>query len=176
MPAESVMNSTTNNDPQVIPIAVDNDSRHLAIVYGSLGTLIAFASLVFAVLSWLRSRHQRLAAQDQLSVGIELGLNSSRHLSQTALQPPVIISTSHKYAMNNRVDTDSKLTLRSDHLRTTTALTAVDSSQPQPPFELEGDPRMPPDAHESCPPCSSTNINKHPSKALDTTASTPQRA
>jgi hypothetical protein len=70
------MNSTTT-DFKAIPIAVDNDARNLAILYGSLGTLIAFASLIFAVLSWMKSRRQGLAAQ-RASDDVELSVNTTR--------------------------------------------------------------------------------------------------
>lgn len=69
-----------------IPITIDHDSRNLAIVYGSLGTLIAFASLIFAVLSWLRSRRQKLATQHQTSNDIELQSNISRDSDRTPEQ------------------------------------------------------------------------------------------
>ena len=101
MPAELVMNSTTNNDPQAIPIAIDNDSRNLAIIYGSLGTLIAFASLVFAVLSWLRSRHHKAAAQDQSSVDVELGPNTPRSIDQPPRESPTSSNSHHEYVNNN---------------------------------------------------------------------------
>lgn len=61
-----------------IPITIARDSRNLAIVYGSLGTLIALASLVFAVLSWRRSRQQTLASRRRTSDDIELQSNASQ--------------------------------------------------------------------------------------------------
>jgi len=70
------MNSTTT-DFKAIPIAVDNDARNLAILYGSLGTLIAFASLIFAFLSYMKSRRRGLATQ-RMSDDIELGVNTPR--------------------------------------------------------------------------------------------------
>ena len=69
------MNST-NTDFKAIPIAADHDARNLAIVYGSLGTLIAFASLIFAILSWMRSRRRRIATHPA-SDDVELGETAS---------------------------------------------------------------------------------------------------
>jgi hypothetical protein len=64
--------SLTTADLKALPDLVDDDSRNLAIIYGSLGTLIAFASLMFAVLSWLKSRRQKLATQDRSFDDLEL--------------------------------------------------------------------------------------------------------
>jgi hypothetical protein len=63
--------SLTTADLKALPSLVDDDSRNLAIIYGSLGTLIAFASLIFAVLSWLKSRRQKLATQHSTSDDLE---------------------------------------------------------------------------------------------------------
>ena len=71
------MNSTTT-DFKAFPITADRDARNLAIIYGSLGTLIAFASLIFAILSWMRSRRQRLATQ-RGSNDLELGIGYYSH-------------------------------------------------------------------------------------------------
>ena len=67
-------------DPKTSPIVVNDDSsRDLAIIYGSLGTLIALASLVVAILSWLRSRRQKLAAQHRAHDDIERQSNTLQH-------------------------------------------------------------------------------------------------
>jgi hypothetical protein len=65
------------------PTDVDgDDSRNIAIIYGSLGILIAFASLVVAVLSWLRSHRQRLVIQHRANNDMELQSSTSQHLAR----------------------------------------------------------------------------------------------
>ncbi|KAM0709694.1 hypothetical protein Q7P35_003734 [Cladosporium inversicolor] len=133
-------------DSKAIPIPVDHDARNLAIVYGSLGTLIAFATLVFAVLSWMRSRHQRLAAR-QPFVDVELGVNPSQNTSRVPLESQTPESVSHKYASTNkRHNAHSKLTWRSYHRQTTSVLRATDTARYLTLYELEGDAPMPPHA------------------------------
>jgi len=141
--------TSTATDFQAIPIAIDHDARNLAIVYGSLGTLIAFASLIFAILSWMRSRHQRLAAH-ATSDDVELGVNTPRDTTRTPQEPQSPEGVSQRYAFTSeRNDIDSKLTSHSDHHQRTSAIPAIDITQPQSPFELDGDATMPPRAHES---------------------------
>jgi hypothetical protein len=77
--------SLTTADLKALPNLVDQDSRNLAIVYGSLGTLIAFASLIFAVLSWLKSRRQKLATQHSTSDDLELQIVDPRGTQNTAI-------------------------------------------------------------------------------------------
>jgi hypothetical protein len=72
-------------DLKALPNLVDDDSRNLAIVYGSLGTLIAFASLIFAVLSWLKSRRQKLATQHRTSDDLELQSVDPRDTQDAAI-------------------------------------------------------------------------------------------
>ena len=155
------MESTTT-DFKAIPIAVDHDSRNLAIVYGSLGALIAFANLIVAILSWIRSRHQRLAAQHRAFDDIELGVNTPRDTVRTPPELHSPESPSPKYASDKRSEGHSKLTWHSYRLQTTSILPAIDLHQPQSPFELEGDATMPPRAHESCHTAGPTNITGVP--------------
>jgi hypothetical protein len=68
--------SLTTADLKALPNLVDDGSRNLAIIYGSLGTLIAFASLIFAILSWIRSRRQKLATATQHRTSDDLELQS----------------------------------------------------------------------------------------------------
>jgi hypothetical protein len=151
------MESTTT-DFKAIPIPVDHDARNLAIVFGSLGALIAFANLIFAILSWMRSRHQRLAAQHRTSDDVELGVNTPRDTVRTPQESQNLESSTPKYAStNNRSDGDAKLTWHSYHLQTTSTLPAIDTTQPQFPFELEGAATMPPRPHESSHTTESTN-------------------
>jgi hypothetical protein len=77
--------SLTTADLKVLPNHVDDDSRNLAIIYGSLGTLIAFASLIFAVLSWLKSRRQKLATQHSTSDDLELQSVDPRDTQDAAI-------------------------------------------------------------------------------------------
>jgi alkaline phosphatase len=95
------MNLTTT-DTKAIPITIDKESRTITIMYGSLGTLIAFSSLIFAVLSWLRSRHEQITTQDHPSGGFELGRNTPRNISQTPLESHVSASLDNEYANNNK--------------------------------------------------------------------------
>jgi hypothetical protein len=141
------MNSTTT-DFKAVPIAADHDARNLAIVYGSLGTLIAFTSLVFAILSWMRSRHHRLAAH-QPSDDVELGVNTLRDTVRVRQELHSPGSVSHKYVPIKKYDRRSKLTSHSDHLQTTSTPPAIAITHPQSPFELEGDATVPQRAHES---------------------------
>lgn len=94
------MDSTTT-DFKAIPIPVDQDARNLAIVYGSLGTLIAFGSLIFAILSWMRSRHQRLAAH-RAPNDVELGPNTPQDTVCTLTEPTSPETISHKYDFVNK--------------------------------------------------------------------------
>jgi hypothetical protein len=77
--------SLTTADLKALPDLVDDDSRNLAIIYGSLGTLIAFASLMFAVLSWLKSRRQKLATQDRSFDDLELQSVDPRDTEDAAI-------------------------------------------------------------------------------------------
>ena len=78
----TIMNLTIA-DPKSVSVTVDHDSRNLAIIYGSLGTLIAFATLVVAVLSWLKSRRQKLAAHHEANGDIDLESNTWQQSSRT---------------------------------------------------------------------------------------------
>jgi len=53
------MTNTTNPSTEVSFSIADDDSKRLAIVYGTLGTMLALASLAFAALTWARSRRQQ---------------------------------------------------------------------------------------------------------------------
>jgi hypothetical protein len=48
--------NTTNLSTEVHLSVADDDSKRLAIIYGTLGTLLTLAGLVFAALTWARSR------------------------------------------------------------------------------------------------------------------------
>lgn len=90
------------------PIAVDHDARNLAIIYGSLGTLIAFASLIFAFLSWLRSRRSKHAAPHHASDGVELESNTPRDTTRTRLETQGPADVSHSYATPKKCRYSSK--------------------------------------------------------------------
>lgn len=66
-----------SSDLKTEPIVINDDTRTLTILYGSLGTLIAFLSLVIAAMSWWKARCQRLAAQMATEPDHELESNSS---------------------------------------------------------------------------------------------------
>ncbi|GAB7322312.1 hypothetical protein MBLNU13_g03289t1 [Cladosporium sp. NU13] len=116
------MNSTTTNF-KAFPITADHDARNLAIIYGSLGTLIAFASLIFAILSWKRSRHHRLSTHHG-SNDLELGINTPRDTTRTPQEFHGREAVSH------------------NDPHQTTSTPSIDITQPQPPSELEGDAAM----------------------------------
>lgn len=166
------MNSTTT-DFKEISIPVDHDARNIAIVYGSLGTLIAFGSLIFAILSWMRSRHQRLAAH-RASNDVELDPMTPQDTvcAQTEPQGPKTISHRYLYA-NKKTNFRSKLTSHSDYCQTTLTHPATDTAQPQSPFELQGDVSMPPNAHESQHVAESTDTHELPSGTPDTSTPVP---
>lgn len=66
-----------SSDLTIEPIIINDDTRTLTILYGSLGTLIAFASLIVAAMSWWKARCQRVAAQTATNLDHELESNSS---------------------------------------------------------------------------------------------------
>lgn len=161
------MESTTT-EFKAIPVPVDHDARKLAILYGSLGALIAFANLIFAILTWMRSRRQRLAAQHHTPDDVELGVNTPRDTIRTPHESQSHESPTPKYAStntNNRSDGDSKLTWHSYHLQTASTLPAVDVAQLQSPFELQGDATMPPCPLERRHTAESTNATGVPLSA-----------
>ena len=55
------MMNTTNPNTTISLSVVDDDSKRLAIIYGTLGTMLAVASLAFAALTWARSRRHQCA-------------------------------------------------------------------------------------------------------------------
>jgi hypothetical protein len=74
------MMNTTNPSTTISLSVVDDDSRRLAIIYGTLGTTLALASLAFAALTWARSRRHQCAGSsktrattDRALEGNELG-------------------------------------------------------------------------------------------------------
>ena len=71
------MNAT---NPNTISLSVvDDDSKRLAIIYGTLGTMLALASLAFAALTWARSRRH------QCEVGTNIRATSDRALEGNEL-------------------------------------------------------------------------------------------
>jgi hypothetical protein len=114
--------SLTTADIKALPNLVDQDSRNLAVIYGSLGTLIAFASLIFAILSWLKSRRQKLATatQHRTSDDLELQIVDSRDTQDAAI-------VDERYASNSAKEDrkGTQLTLHSDSQHMTPKLPAV---------------------------------------------------
>jgi hypothetical protein len=51
--------NTTSPSTQISLSVIDDGSKKLAIVYGTLGTMLALASLAFAALTWARSRRHQ---------------------------------------------------------------------------------------------------------------------
>jgi len=58
------MGSTNTTDLLLHSRVSSLDSRKLTIVFGTLGTLITFFALAFAIFTWYRSSHRQGAAQD----------------------------------------------------------------------------------------------------------------
>jgi len=76
--------NATNPNLEIRLSVVDDASKRLAIIYGTLGTMLALASLAFAALTWARSRRHQCAgnvktkaATDRALEGNELGLDAS---------------------------------------------------------------------------------------------------
>lgn len=86
---------STTIDFKAFPITADHDARNLAIIYGSLGTLIAFASLIFAILSWKRSCHQRLSTHRR-SNDLEMDVNKPQDTTRTPQESQGPEAVSHK--------------------------------------------------------------------------------
>jgi hypothetical protein len=63
--------NTTNSSTEVHLSVADNDPKRLAIIYGTLGTLIALAGLVFAALTWARSRPPQCEAHVKTDRALE---------------------------------------------------------------------------------------------------------
>ena len=69
--------NTTNPSTQTSLSVVDDDSKKLAIIFGTLGTIIAAVGLAFAAFTWARSRkHQR-----------ELNVKTGRSLESNEFGP-----------------------------------------------------------------------------------------
>jgi hypothetical protein len=136
--------SLTNAGLKALPNLVDDDSRNLAIIYGSLGTLIAFASLIFAVLSWLKSRRQTHATATQSSDDLELQIVDSQDTEGAA----IVATVDDRYVMTTEEWKRQQLTLHSDGQQTRPEGPAiVVVSQPQLPFELPEIATAPPRTH-----------------------------
>jgi hypothetical protein len=71
------MMNTTNPNTTISLSVVDDDSKRLAIIYGTLGTMLAVASLAFAALTWARSRRHQCAVNSETGAMIECALESN---------------------------------------------------------------------------------------------------
>jgi hypothetical protein len=135
--------SLTTADLKALPNLVNDDSRNLAIVYGSLGTLIAFASLIFAVLSWLKSRRQKHTTATQSSDDLELQIVDSRDDQAAA----IVAIVNERYVMTTE-EGKQELTLHSDGQQMRPERPAnVVVSQAQLPFALHEVAAAPPRTH-----------------------------
>lgn len=65
----AIMNLTESSNN---PLVVDHDSRKLTIIFGILGTLIAFSAFTFAILSWYWSRRQKCTGHGTTPTELEL--------------------------------------------------------------------------------------------------------
>jgi hypothetical protein len=69
--------NTTNPSTQISLSVVDDDSRRLAIIYGTLGTMLALASLAFAALTWARSRRHQCELNSRTRTTTDRALESN---------------------------------------------------------------------------------------------------
>jgi hypothetical protein len=135
--------SLTTADLKALPNLVDDDSRNLAIIYGSLGTLIAFASLIFAVLSWLKYRRQKLATQHSTSNDLELQIVDSQDNQDAA-----IVDDRYASAFTKEEGNGQQLTLHNNSQQMRPECpTVVFASQPQLPVQLSEIAIAPPRTH-----------------------------
>lgn len=104
--------NTTNSSTEVHLSVADNDSKRLAIIYGTLGTLIALAGLVFAALTWARSRPPQSEPNvktDRTLVNNELEpeVHGAYELQESAVaDAPVAVARS---VISKSIDVDSCL-------------------------------------------------------------------
>lgn len=162
----------TDSKTDLITIGVD-DSRSLAIIYGSLGTLIAFASLVVAILSWLKSCRQKLVAQRQAADDVDMQNDTSQHPRHTDEDRSTAI-VNHEYVVDIITQGQpQKLTSYSDTSPAMPQFMTAHTSRPQSPFELDGNAvLLPSHTDESYRVASSINICDHSSATLSTATST----
>lgn len=63
--SDSINLTTTASDVSKSPLTFDDDSRELAVIYGTLATIIAVVGLVFAALTWYASRRSGLSGHSR---------------------------------------------------------------------------------------------------------------
>jgi hypothetical protein len=106
--------NTTNPSTQISLSVVDDGSKRLAIIYGTLGTMLALASLAFAALTWARSRRHQCqpdsktrTATDRALEGNELGLDAREAYElegSVVAVAPVAVS---RFVISKFVDVDN---------------------------------------------------------------------
>jgi hypothetical protein len=69
--------NTTNPSTQINLSIADDGSKRLAIIYGTLGTLLALASLAFAALTWARSRRHQCQLDSKTRTTTDRALESN---------------------------------------------------------------------------------------------------
>jgi hypothetical protein len=103
--------NTTSPNLEIRLSVVDDDSKRLAIIYGTLGTMLALASLAFAALTWARSRRHQCsvnpktrAATDRDIEGNKLGpeAHEAYELEGSAVADDV--AASMQYVVSKYVD------------------------------------------------------------------------
>jgi len=75
------MTNATNPNTEISFSIVDDDSKRLAIIYGTLGTMLALASLAFAALTWARSRRQQCELNRGTRPSTDRSLESNEYAS-----------------------------------------------------------------------------------------------
>jgi hypothetical protein len=63
--------NATNPNLEIRLSVVDDDSKRLAIIYSTLGTMLALASLAFAALTWARSRRHQCEVNSKTDHAVE---------------------------------------------------------------------------------------------------------
>jgi hypothetical protein len=76
-PSAFTMTNTTNPSTTISLSVADNDSRRLAIIFGTMGTMLALASLAFAALTWARSRRDHFEVNSKTRAAIDRALESN---------------------------------------------------------------------------------------------------
>jgi C4-dicarboxylate-specific signal transduction histidine kinase len=76
-PSAFIVMNATNPSTTISLSVVDDDSRRLAIIYGTLGTMLALASLAFAALTWARSRRHQCEVNSKTRAATDRALESN---------------------------------------------------------------------------------------------------
>jgi hypothetical protein len=102
--------NTTNPSTEVHLSVADNDSKRLAIIYGTLGTLLTLAGLVFAALTWARCRRPQCGSNvknDRTLESNELGPDAREAYELEGSVVAVVPVALSRFVVSKLVDVDS---------------------------------------------------------------------